>query len=361
VRDLAAIQVVGTPIEQVRGAFAMPAPAAEIYRATTVIEARDTGRTVSVDGDLEDWGSVRSIALDQSGMALVGGGQWSGPDDLGATVQALYDGTDLYVALAVRDDSVLANTASPVWDGDGIELYVNSPDPWDVAFASFAGGGEFWLGVAYSPSPQVWDVGRDQAIAAAEVALADTTDGYVIEMRVPWAALGGFQALENRQIGFDLGLNDDDTGGGRQTWLSWGAPVAPSPPPGDVATWGVALLGAESRPTGIDLVSFTATAQGNTILVTWQTAAETDTLGFNLYRSDRPSGEPVRLNRDPIPSQVPGALDGGIYTWLDRDIVPGIRYYYWLEDVGTYGAATRHGPVQSSAQRVFLPVVAVGR
>jgi hypothetical protein len=77
------------------------------------------------------------------------------------------------------------------------------------------------------------------------VALADTTHGYIVELRIPWAALGSFQALENRQIGFDLGLNDDDTGGGRETWLSWGGTEAP---PGNSAQWGVARLGARHGP-----------------------------------------------------------------------------------------------------------------
>jgi uncharacterized protein (DUF362 family) len=357
VNDLAAIQVVGTPIEAVQQAFAMPAPAEEIYRATTVIEAREPGRMVTVDGELGDWSGVRSIALGEAIMALIGGGQWAGPDDLSSVVLALYDSGNLYIALAVRDGDKLVNTATPVWDGDGIELYINSPDPWDVAFSDLPGGDEFWLGVAYGPSLTLWDIGRNQAVAEAEVALADTAAGYIVELRIPWAALGGFQALENRQIGFDIGLNDDDAGNGRQTWLSWGAPVAPATPPGDPATWGVALLGSRPRPTAVDLVSFTASAQGNTILLGWETATEIDTLGFNLYRGVTPSSASLRLNEDPIPSKAPGSLYGATYTWLDENIVPGIRYYYWLQDVGNYGVTALHGPVQTAGHWIYLPLV----
>jgi uncharacterized protein (DUF362 family) len=243
VNDLVAIQVVGTPIEQVQQVFASPANPEEIYRATTVIEA--TGWPLTVDGDLGDWGGVRPIALEDEAMVQIGGGQWTGPDDLSATARALYDSEALYVAVAVRDDVRQVNTASPVWDGDGMELYINSRDPWDVAFSHLSGGDEFWLGVIYGPSPTVWDIGRDQAVPGAEVALADTADGYIVELRIPWAALSGFQALENRQIGFDLGMNDDDTGDGRETWLSWGGTEAP---PGNSAQWGVARLGARHGP-----------------------------------------------------------------------------------------------------------------
>ena len=39
---------------------------------------------------------------------------------------------------------------------------------------------------------------------------------------------------------------------------------------------------------------------------------------------------------------------GGVsrYTWEDRaGLAPGATYFYWVEDVNIYGAATRHGPV----------------
>ena len=111
----------------------------------------------------------------------------------------------------------------------------------------------------------------------------------------------------------------------------------------------------------VDLVSFTATVQGNDILVKWETAAEINTLGFNLYRGGTPDGAPLRLNQDLILSKVPRPLSGAIYTWLDEDVLPGIPYYYWLEDVGTYGVTTLHGPVRTAAHGIFLPLVTTGR
>ncbi|HSN75533.1 MAG TPA: hypothetical protein VL334_10695 [Anaerolineae bacterium] len=47
-----------------------------------------------------------------------------------------------------------------------------------------------------------------------------------------------------------------------------------------------------------------------------------------------------------IPSQAPGGTGGFVYTWEEyADLTPGVFYFYWLEDMGTSGAATRHGSV----------------
>ncbi len=47
-----------------------------------------------------------------------------------------------------------------------------------------------------------------------------------------------------------------------------------------------------------------------------------------------------------IPSQSPGSPGSFVYTWEDRqELISGVTYYYWLEDVDIYNAATLHGPV----------------
>lgn len=97
-------------------------------------------------------------------------------------------------------------------------------------------------------------------------------------------------------------------------------------------------------PTAIDLVSFTARAHGQAILLTWETANEFDNLGFNLYRAESPDGPQTQITDGFIPSQGPGSPTGFVYTFLDETVTPGVTYYYWLEDVNIYGAASRHGP-----------------
>ena len=81
----------------------------------------------------------------------------------------------------------------------------------------------------------------------------------------------------------------------------------------------------------------------------YTSVSELDNRGFNLYRGVSPDvNDPDRrrLNEFLIPSQSQGNPGGFIYTWEDRaDLVPGTTYFYWVEDVDTFGSATMHGPV----------------
>lgn len=118
-------------------------------------------------------------------------------------------------------------------------------------------------------------------------------------------------------------------------------------------------------PTAVTLAAFAAAPQDDAFCVTWETALELDNAGFNLYRSVTPDGPYTRLNAALIPPQFPGEVRGGEYVWLDRDVTPGVAYYYRLEDVDTQGLRTFHGPVAATARlmggssrfTVFLPLV----
>lgn len=104
----------------------------------------------------------------------------------------------------------------------------------------------------------------------------------------------------------------------------------------------------EPSPAAVRLVSLQAVAEPgvNRVVVTWDTAAETDTQGFNLLRSALPLVPEIRLNERLIPSQGSGSPEGFHYTFVDdAGLVPGATYWYTLEDVSTAGVATRHEPV----------------
>jgi subtilisin family serine protease len=119
--------------------------------------------------------------------------------------------------------------------------------------------------------------------------------------------------------------------------------------------WGRVQLGP--TPTAVELLGFHAALETESVHVTWQTAAEIDLLGFNLYRSTRPDGEFVRLNEDLILPHIPGSSFGGEYTWLDEDVEPGNTYFYLLEDRDVSGLLTTWGPVEVTVPtHVYLPL-----
>ncbi|HPG40294.1 MAG TPA: FlgD immunoglobulin-like domain containing protein [bacterium] len=97
----------------------------------------------------------------------------------------------------------------------------------------------------------------------------------------------------------------------------------------------------------VSLVSFTAGVQGNAVVLKWQTASETDNLGFILERAE---GNGAWL---PLASyKTDAALKGQgnkstttSYVWNDAAVTAGKQYRYRLGDVNTAGVVTMHSPI----------------
>lgn len=101
----------------------------------------------------------------------------------------------------------------------------------------------------------------------------------------------------------------------------------------------------ESNPTAVDLISFDAESVPEGVRVSWETATETDNLGFNLYRADSLISDKVQLNDTLIPPNVPpGSPFGATYEFVDTGATAFQTYFYWLEDIDASGEITLHGP-----------------
>jgi hypothetical protein len=99
------------------------------------------------------------------------------------------------------------------------------------------------------------------------------------------------------------------------------------------------------EPTAICLASFTAEASAGSVALTWETAAEIDNAGFNLYRAAAPDGPYTRVNGALIAAQG-SPVSGASYSFVDKGLAPG-TYTYKLEDVDLGGVTTLHGPVSA--------------
>jgi hypothetical protein len=86
------------------------------------------------------------------------------------------------------------------------------------------------------------------------------------------------------------------------------------------------------------------------IVISWETASEVDTAGFNIYRSENPAGPFRRVNEQLIPASG-DPLVGGDYSYRDESVDAGRLYYYRLEDVDLAGSATSQGVISVKAQR----------
>ena len=102
----------------------------------------------------------------------------------------------------------------------------------------------------------------------------------------------------------------------------------------------------ETVPSAVEMNFFEAEGGFESIILRWQTAFETDNIGFNIFRAESlDRRQAVQLNTDMISSLVPpGSTFGADYEFIDNTAKPYRTYFYWIEDLDVNGEVTSHGP-----------------
>jgi hypothetical protein len=218
---------------------------------------------VKIDGDLSEWKEVSGVTMAEEKFFFVGQGmssaKWKGPADLSATFKLQWDHEFLYIAVDVTDDevtephgSLAPGTETGSWDDDGVEImldedgcgmpryYIGDPLHHEMHFVYSAKHpfvfDNFWKAQPGAPTP-VFKLpnGQEEPLAYpgevmaknditerfsrapwhGQFACRRTAKGYALECRM--ALPGARMAAINeggRRIGFDIAINDNDTGSG---------------------------------------------------------------------------------------------------------------------------------------------------
>jgi hypothetical protein len=106
--------------------------------------------------------------------------------------------------------------------------------------------------------------------------------------------------------------------------------------------------------TVITLNSFTATAGNRSITINWETATETNNVGFNILRAESKDGNYAKINSDIIEAKG-SPTQGASYKIIDTNVKNRKTYYYQLEDIDLDGSSTINGPI-SATPRLFLSI-----
>ena len=110
-------------------------------------------------------------------------------------------------------------------------------------------------------------------------------------------------------------------------------------------------------PTSSPLSMLNAIQEGSRVTLQWETASETNLLGFNLYREPAGGGQRIKLNSTIVPPQNLGGMTGAIYTYTDNLERPVDRYVYWLEVVSVLGSDLL-GPLSPDLRfRLYFPYI----
>ena len=100
----------------------------------------------------------------------------------------------------------------------------------------------------------------------------------------------------------------------------------------------------------VEMDSFKYVFNFNGIMLNWSTQAETENMGFDIYRSDTENGEYQIINADVIPvSNCAGDVHN--YSFTDVSVEEGETYYYKIADLDVTGSTTNFfGPIEATAQ-----------
>jgi endoglucanase len=153
-------------------------------------------------------------------------GSVSSPAYLSATWKATYDATNLYVLVTVKDQTLVNNNPA-VYNDDGIEIYFDNGNTKTVSYNA----NQFQYAFGWN------DTNPNEYIhkATTGVIFAQTNQGvtpgctnncsatgYTMEVQIPWTTLGVTDLSLANFEGFEVMVNDDDTGT-RNAKIAWTA------------------------------------------------------------------------------------------------------------------------------------------
>ncbi len=184
---------------------------------------------VVIDGRLDKWKNQAPnyVRNEFKYMFPKDNPTWTGPDDLSAKVWYAWDRNNLYVAAEVKDNAYSNNakTASGIWNGDCLQLGFDVSDcALKVTDKARKTGSavDLNMGMAIVGGKPVLHVWNGLFGAAEQIRYAivrnEQTKLTAYEAAIPWSALG-VKAPENKTVGINFVVFDDDNGLGQRQWL----------------------------------------------------------------------------------------------------------------------------------------------
>ena len=166
-----------------------------------------------IDGAVDlIWGNYPSTPISKLVIGTI-----TGAADLSASYKMMRDATKLYILVDVTDNILVQDGTLP-WEDDGIEVFIdmgnNKPNTFGANDFQYA----FDYGTVAATASEYYH--SPASLTGVMVSQSIKAGGYFMEISIPWTTLGGVPS-NGDMIGFDIGVNDDDNGGTRDSKIQW--------------------------------------------------------------------------------------------------------------------------------------------
>jgi hypothetical protein len=177
----------------------------------------------TVDAEIEEvWNTVPV-----NDMPYVLNGTIDGPTDLGATFRTLWDEVSLFFLVEVTDDVKIMDSGFPTpYADDCVEFWLDLNNSKNSAYLP-SETDEYQIMFLRDNTNQ-HQVDHNDLLNGIDWAWKDTQAGYVLEVEMPWLTAFKWQERFGRsmpefgqKLGFEVHVNDDDDGEGRDTNIGW--------------------------------------------------------------------------------------------------------------------------------------------
>lgn len=173
-----------------------------------------TNTTPNIDGTIDNlWQSIAPATIEN---VTQGSGNRGGDSDLSASWKAMWTDTDIYVLVEVNDNTRV-NDSPDLYNDDTVEIYFDSGNEKAGSFDS----NDFQYEFRFNDTQASENNGK--STAGITFGQTETGSGYIMEVKIPWSTILNNNPMVDQLIGFDVHVNDDDDGGGRDSKISWNA------------------------------------------------------------------------------------------------------------------------------------------
>jgi len=172
-----------------------------------------------IDGIVDE---VWLFSSEQTIGTITAGTAPSSPADCSGTWWSLWNFEALYVLVVVKDESLTNDSGGGdnKWNDDSVEIYVDGDNSKAASIGADDHQYTFRWNNEVLETPSAIHHGAT-SLVGVEYAVETTTDGYLLEVKLPWMSIMGKLPTPNQLIGIDIWINDDDNSGDRDSQISW--------------------------------------------------------------------------------------------------------------------------------------------